>query len=235
MTVMCMSGRRSGKTYVLEKAKRLVEENKIKVEEITDKSIYFKVEGDTDTYSVIFNKKNNTWRCDCMFSSLKKIECSHRLACKLLADKIAYDGDAPLWRPDLKFTPMSKAVPTKLLLIKALVKLGLKGYDVPNDRKLRDDYGIFGYNLKSFVLVAKQYIMGWVVSAHKRAVVSALNQSNPLVMFLDEQDKFYEFDPKQILEDNVGENYKGTALMVNWDIRLGKRIGVEELNERNKI
>jgi len=222
--ILMVSDRGSGKTYILNKAKKLVEENKIEVVEITDKRVHFKVKGDTDTYSVIFDKKENTWSCDCRYSSIKGIECSHRLACKLLADKIAYDGDASLWKPDLKFTPMSQAVPSKELLIKALDKFNIKGYDIPENKKLKDDYGIFAYNLPRFVLVAKQYIMGWVVSAHKRAIVSALNQSKPLVMYLDEQGKFYEFDPKTILEENVGENYKGTALMVNFDIRLGKRI-----------
>lgn len=222
-----LSGRGGGKTYVLNKAKRLVEENKIKVDKITDKAVYFKVEGDTDTYSVIFNKKENTWSCDCMFSTLKQLECSHRLACKLLADKVAYDGDAKLWKPNLKFTPMSQAVPSKKLLPHALSKVGVNLDRVPDGWRLGDDYGVFAINLPRFVLVAKQYIMGWVVSAHKRAIVSALNQSKPLVMYLGEQDKFYEFDPKKILEDNVGENYKGTSLMVNFDIRLGKRINRE--------
>jgi hypothetical protein len=65
------------------KAKNLVKEGKVKKEIETEKRIHFKVQGETEVHSVIFNKEKNEWECDCPFSTLKEKECSHIVACKL--------------------------------------------------------------------------------------------------------------------------------------------------------
>jgi len=215
---------------ILKKAKRLVKGNKIRIEQMGTKRIRFIVTGDTREHMVFFFKDENKWSCDCEYSAIHpQPDCSHRLACKLLGDKMAYNGDAQLWSPDLKFTPMSQAMPSKTLLVSALARIGLKGFEVSEDSKLSDDYGVFAYNLKDFVLVAKDYVMGNCVSAHKRAVISAHNQNKPLVMYLNEQEKFYRFETGEILRKNYGENFKGTALMLNWSIILGKPLKTENI------
>jgi hypothetical protein len=69
---------------VKSKAENLLKEGKVKKEVETEKRIHFKVQGETETHSVIFDKERNEWACDCPFSTLKEKECSHILACKNL-------------------------------------------------------------------------------------------------------------------------------------------------------
>ena len=90
---------------------------------------------------------------------------------------------------------------------------------------LRDDLGIFALVTDSGVFVARQYIWGNIVSAHKRAVVSAFNQKKPLIMFIYTQEKFYSFDPDELLRLGY-ENKKGRAKFINFNIKLGKRYEV---------
>lgn len=66
-----------------EKARKLVSEGRIEKEIATDKRIHFKVLGETEEHSVVFNRQKNTWSCDCRYSSLQKKECSHIIAAKM--------------------------------------------------------------------------------------------------------------------------------------------------------
>jgi uncharacterized Zn finger protein len=61
----------------------LFKQGKVKKEIETDKRIHFRVQGETSTYSVIFDKEKNEFICDCKFGSLKNGICSHAYACKL--------------------------------------------------------------------------------------------------------------------------------------------------------
>lgn len=70
----------SGKTS--DKARKLIDENKVRKDMETDKRVYFTVRGDTDDHSVIFDVAKNNWTCDCRFSALTNRECSHIMACK---------------------------------------------------------------------------------------------------------------------------------------------------------
>jgi hypothetical protein len=72
---------------VKEKALRLFKEKKVRKEVETEKRIHFKVEGETDVHSVIYDKQKNEWSCDCPFSTLKEKYCSHILACMLKQGK----------------------------------------------------------------------------------------------------------------------------------------------------
>jgi len=65
----------------------LFNEGKVRKEVETDKRIHFKVQGEIETHSVIFDKEKNEFICDCKFSSLKRGICSHAYAIKLLLDK----------------------------------------------------------------------------------------------------------------------------------------------------
>ena len=66
-----------------EKARRLVEEGKVSKEVETDKRTHYKVVGETDTHSVIFDKRKDDWSCDCRYSALQNKKCSHITACKM--------------------------------------------------------------------------------------------------------------------------------------------------------
>lgn len=79
-------------------AKTLVGRDKIKIDCITDMSIFFKVNS-KEEYSIIWNKEQDKWSCTCIFFSsfakgkkdLVYKECSHIKACKLFLDKTKYE------------------------------------------------------------------------------------------------------------------------------------------------
>jgi len=66
------------------KANLLLNEGKVKKEFETDKRIHFKVEGETETHSVILDKEKNEFSCDCKYFTLHNKICSHAIAAKLL-------------------------------------------------------------------------------------------------------------------------------------------------------
>jgi len=69
-----------------EKAHLLLKEGKVIKEVETDKRIHFKVIS-KGTHSVIFDKENNRWECDCKWGSLRENYCSHILACNLFLER----------------------------------------------------------------------------------------------------------------------------------------------------
>jgi molybdopterin-guanine dinucleotide biosynthesis protein A len=64
--------------------KRLKKANKlcksIVVENETANTTYYKVPGTEEDHSVTFNKRKNTWVCDCKYYTMKACYCSHILA-----------------------------------------------------------------------------------------------------------------------------------------------------------
>ena len=89
--------------------------------------------------------------------------------------------------------------------------------------KLSDEKGVFALNTDRGVLCAKKYVYGNIVSSHKRAVVSAANQNKKLVMYIKTANKFYQFNPFEIIRDGM-ENIRGNAKMLNWNIKYGERV-----------
>jgi len=73
---------------VKNKAENLLKEGKVKKEVETDKRIHFKVQGETETHSVIFDKERNEFICDCKYSTLKEGICSHVYAVRLLKERL---------------------------------------------------------------------------------------------------------------------------------------------------
>lgn len=68
-----------------EKARKIFEEGKVTKEVDTQNRTHYKVVGDTETHSVIFDKKKNEWGCDCRYSALQRKDCSHIIAAKMKA------------------------------------------------------------------------------------------------------------------------------------------------------
>ena len=73
-------------TETLKKGQMLFEQGKVKKELETDKRIHLKVQGETDTHSVIIDKEKNKFNCDCKYFTLKGKDCSHILAAKFLIE-----------------------------------------------------------------------------------------------------------------------------------------------------
>jgi len=209
---------------ILTKAKRLVEEKKIKIKEMDDREILFNVVGDTSEHEITYDRIKDRWYCDCKWFRFKGVEDSHILSCKLFMDKVALNGESNFWGSEMqvKFVPQSKAIPSRRLLPIALEKLGYEWDDILKTDMISDSYGVFAVNLEEFILVAKGYVMRVnIVSCHKRAVYFALKQKKYLLMYIRDEKKFYEFSPKKIIE-NSWENWKGTVPMLNFNINLGK-------------
>jgi len=72
---------------VKRKAENLLKDGKVKKEVETEKRTHFKVQGETEIHSVIFDKMKNEWECDCPYSTLKQGYCSHIEAARLLLKK----------------------------------------------------------------------------------------------------------------------------------------------------
>ncbi|MEM5869846.1 MAG: hypothetical protein QXR09_01620 [Candidatus Aenigmatarchaeota archaeon] len=72
---------------IKKKAKKLFEEGKVKKEIETEKRIHFKVQGETEMHSVIFEKISRNFFCDCTYFTLKEKNCSHIEAVKLFLRK----------------------------------------------------------------------------------------------------------------------------------------------------
>ncbi|MEM5791143.1 MAG: hypothetical protein QXP77_03820, partial [Candidatus Aenigmatarchaeota archaeon] len=70
------------------KAYSLFRQKRVRIEFETDKRIHFKVRGETDEHSVIFDKEKKEFTCDCKFFSLKQKSCSHILACRIFLEKL---------------------------------------------------------------------------------------------------------------------------------------------------
>ncbi len=72
---------------LVKKARKLLSEGKVNRILETERRIHFKVIGQTETHSVIFDKEKNSWSCDCKFSTLSEKNCSHIIAAKLFLKK----------------------------------------------------------------------------------------------------------------------------------------------------
>lgn len=68
---------------IREKGLLLVKLGKVKKEIEAEKRIYFKVFGETETHSVIFDKEKKEWKCDCPYFTLHQKICSHIFAANL--------------------------------------------------------------------------------------------------------------------------------------------------------
>lgn len=66
-----------------EKGRKLFLEGKVHREVETDKRTHYRVIGDTEEHSVVFDKEKQEWGCDCRYSSLTNRECSHIIAAKM--------------------------------------------------------------------------------------------------------------------------------------------------------
>ena len=71
---------------VHKKAFELYKKKRIKVEVISLRRIHFKVMS-REEHSVIYDKIQKNFFCDCKYFTLKLKECSHIKACKLLLKK----------------------------------------------------------------------------------------------------------------------------------------------------
>lgn len=66
----------------------LFKNGKVKKEVDTPKRIHFTVINDgKENRQVMYDKKKDSWSCDCRYYALKLKDCSHILACKLFMEE----------------------------------------------------------------------------------------------------------------------------------------------------
>jgi len=80
---------------------------------------------------------------------------------------------------------------------------------------------VIGYGNEEFILVAKNYIYGNIVSCHKELLNIAKKEGIFLLMYINTNDKFYKFDPDECLSQSE-DNFRGGIVMSNFKINLGK-------------
>ena len=97
------------------------------------------------------------------------------------------------------------------------------GFDLKPISAIYDDHGLIGLEYNDFIMVAKKYIYGWVVSAHETTIKRASREGKTIIMFIGDDDKYYEFMPNVILDKST-KNIRGGITMLNWDVKLGKRV-----------
>lgn len=121
------------------------------------------------------------------------------------------------WQPDLSHAPVKKGAEGLLGRAREYLARELRLYPLNN---IADEYGLVGLEYPEFVLVAKAYIYGNIVSSQEKLVVYARNVEKPVVMLIGDSGRFYRFGAWNILF-SCQKNTRGRQVMLNWAISLG--------------
>ena len=106
------------------------------------------------------------------------------------------------------------------LLSDALDKLDKIGWKPL--RTLEDEQGIFCIEYPKFYLTANSYLYKkHIISNQKEIIYRCKTHKKKLVVYIGESDKFYIFNPEDILMQHW-ENQRGYLTMYNWNVNLGK-------------
>lgn len=87
-------------------------------------------------------------------------------------------------------------------------------------RALADSVGIMAYETDEFILCAKEYICGNIVSCHTELLDRAIMKDLSILMYIKKVDKFYEFNPHSC-KANGKVNFRSGIMMTNFHIKLG--------------
>ena len=125
------------------------------------------------------------------------------------------------WIPDISDKDNVKKG-TGVLITRAKEEYRKRFNDSPL-KSMKDSIGVYAYVYEDKVLVAKKYINGWIVSAHKKAVEFAYKEEKAFVMYIGDSNAFYKFDTEKIMQKSR-LNHKNGVPMLNFDIKLGMNI-----------
>ena len=94
--------------------------------------------------------------------------------------------------------------------------------NIPIKTKLKDSLSkVIGFETEDYVLCAKDYIWGNIVSCHRGLLYRAGENKKKLMMYIQKNDKFYVFSPKECVLSGK-ENKRRGIVMVNFLISLGE-------------
>lgn len=110
---------------------------------------------------------------------------------------------------------------------KALLKEALDILHREGD-PIKDEIATIAYRVDHYILVAKDYIYGNIVSCHKRILNLAIKEGKKILFYIGDSKHFYSFSARQIDESvfffHEGfVNSRGPIEMVNFPIGWGKR------------
>jgi len=87
-------------------------------------------------------------------------------------------------------------------------------------RDFKDSVGRYAFEVDKFVVACRSYLYGYIVSVHKQLVNYAKTKNKKILVYFDDVDKFYMFDPIEI--EKFGTiNRRGEEEMINFDIKNG--------------
>lgn len=89
---------------------------------------------------------------------------------------------------------------------------------------LTDEQGRYAYRYKNGVLVARRKPMYDIISVHRKVVGSAYTHNLNVFMYMGH--KIYKIDPLVILKNHIKSNQKGDATMINFNVKLLKRVEI---------
>lgn len=110
----------------------------------------------------------------------------------------------------------------------ACIKLGLKIF-----HEIRDSIGVRGFILedsqqRKYFLVAKRYVYaskyGPIVSINKDIVDGCVDWDFFVVMYIDDGDYVYTFDPERIAKEKIFTNSFNRQQMYNFSIKLARNM-----------
>jgi len=125
------------------------------------------------------------------------------------------------WKPKLDVEKRCRNSFGKVLFTaKSEFRRRFEKTDVDYFKPIRDPNGLVGYSHPKVTLVARGYIYGNIISVNKSILISTAEQNKPVVVYIRDADKFYMFDPRQLLREG-DENTRAGVRMVNFPILLG--------------
>ena len=125
------------------------------------------------------------------------------------------------WNPNIH--NVYQPIPTEHILRDGAQLLVSKKLVSFPQKQLRDSHGVYGLAYGHFILLARDYIYGFIISVHKDAVAEAIKRRIPLVIYIKDAKTFYKVEPEDVLKHKIDENQKGRAEMINFSVKICER------------
>lgn len=90
-------------------------------------------------------------------------------------------------------------------------------------RDFKDDVGRIGFEIDRYIVCSRSKPYGFIVSTNKSLVEQAKRINKKILMYIGQNDAFYEFDPAEIMKTGLIVR-RGHEEMWNYDIKLGRRV-----------
>lgn len=124
------------------------------------------------------------------------------------------------WNADEHITDTIVLNKSQTNLLKEASQIVYEKWHKSPTRSLSDSIGVFAFEYDKFLLCAKDYTMGNIVSCHKSLAKLSQHSEKPIIMYLNSAKKFYLFDTAFILVEGR-ENVRFNETMINFPVQNG--------------